>query len=133
MAVTKASSKTESWTIRVPNDLATAVKAKFPSGTGNTQIVLEAIKHLLDIDPSLPNNTSNNCLAELKLELDEIRYRLAAIEKDISFNRSATISDKPITNAATEGIQLDKLRIFSIAGRTVNKKGIGRKALYQLQ
>jgi hypothetical protein len=46
MAITKASSKTESWTIRIPNELAEAVRASFPPDTGNTQIVIEAIKHL---------------------------------------------------------------------------------------
>jgi predicted nuclease with TOPRIM domain len=157
MAITKNSSKSESWTIRIPNNLANAVRQKFSLQTGNTQIVIEAIKQLLGIDSSLTNSVSNNDLMEVKLKLDEIRSRLSALEhQNISFNKSTTSSNKPdvidqewitikeladflevktksITNNATEGIQLGKLRIFSIAGRTINKKGIGRKALYQLQ
>jgi hypothetical protein len=159
MAITKASSKTESWTIRIPNELAEAVRASFSPDTGNTQIVIEAIKHLLGIDPSiLSNNLSNDSLTELKLELDKIRSRLAAIEQNISFNKSITTPDKPaaidqewislatvaaelrvkpksISGAASrrgEPIGNDIIK-FDMNGKTIHKKGSGLTALYQLQ
>jgi hypothetical protein len=159
MAITKASSKSESWTVRIPNDLVAAVRAKFPSGAGSTQIVIEAIKHLLGIDSSiLSNNVSNDSLTELKLELDEIRSRLAAIEQSISFNKSITSPDKPaaidqewislatvaaelrvkpksISGAASrrgESIGNDIIK-FDMNGKTIHKKGSGLTALYQLQ
>lgn len=160
MAITKASNKSESWTVRIPNDLAEAARAKFPSETGNTQIVIEAIKHLLGIDVSImSNNMSNDSLVELKLELDEIRSRLSAIEQDISFNKSITSPDnkpdaidqdwidvatlakhlivksKSISGAASrrgEPIGNDIIK-FDMNGKTIYKKGSGLTALYQLQ
>lgn len=160
MAVTKASSKTESWTIRVPNDLATAVRAKFSSETGNTQIVIESIKHLLGIDPSLPNNTSNDDLTEIKLELDEVKSRLSVLEQNIIFNKSATSPSSPTLVAIDQewmnlSTVADRLKVlpksisgassrrgtdigdgiikFDMSGRTIYKKGSGLKATYQLQ
>jgi hypothetical protein len=156
MAVTKASAKTESWTIRIPNDLAVAARLKFPPGTGNTQIVIESIKALLGIDSNLPNNSSN---IDLQLELDKIRSRLTALEQTNISIQSASLLEptiaagvkdwidvsmladilavkaKSITNAVRQrGVAIDDITIkFTIGGKTIYKKIIDQTALYQIQ
>jgi hypothetical protein len=162
MAITKNSSKSESWTIRIPNGLATTVRQKFPSGTGHTQIVIEAVEQLLGIDSSLPNSASSNDLIEVKLELDKIKSRLSALEHQNNIsNKSFTNPDKPSAPAATHqewinlGMIANALNVkpksiadavskrgepegndiikFDMSGRTIHKKGKGLNALYQLQ
>jgi hypothetical protein len=153
MAVTKASSKSESWTIRIPIDLAEAARSKFPSGTGNTQIVIESIKALLGIDSTLSNNLS---CTDLQSELDQIRSRLAALEQSnqsVTSPNSSTagvdqnwidlatlatrlnFNSKSITNAVRKtGISIDDTTIkFTIGGKTIHKKGSGQDAQYQIQ
>jgi hypothetical protein len=156
MAITKASSKTESWTIRIPIDLAEAARSKFPAETGNTQIVLESIMLLLGIDSNLSNNSSNTAL---QLQLDEIRSRLTALEQTKNSNESASLPEptipavvkdwidlaalatrlnfnpKSITNAINKrGEAIDDITIkFTIGGKTIYKKGSDRDAIYQIQ
>ena len=156
MAITKNSSKSESWTIRIPNELATAARSRYAPGTGNTQIVIEAIKCLLGIDYSLPNSVSNDDLTAIKLELDEIRSRLSTLEKQ-NINESVTISDKPAVDQGWMNIATiaNELRVkpksisgaasrrgepvgndiikFDMSGKTIHKKGSGLTALYQIQ
>jgi hypothetical protein len=156
MAITKASSKTESWTIRIPIDLAEAARSKFPAETGNTQIVLESIMLLLGIDSNLSNNSSNTAL---QLQLDEIRSRLTALEQTKNSNESASLPEptipavdrecmdlttladilavkaKSITNAVRQrGEVIDDSTIkFNIGGKTIYKKITDQTALYQIQ
>jgi hypothetical protein len=155
MAVTKASSKSESWTIRIPIDLAEAARSKFPAETGNTSIVIESIKALLGIDSTASNNSSNT---DLQLELDEIRLRLTALEQTKNSNQSATSSDsstpavdqdwldlatlairlnvkpKSITNAVRRrGEAIDNTTKFTMAGKIIHKKIADQTTLYQIQ
>lgn len=159
MAITKSSSKSESWTIRIPNDLAEAARSKFPAETGNTQIVIEAVKALLGIDPTLSNSVSNDDLTAIKLELDKIRSRLTALEDNNISNQSVpvpepiiaavvkdwidltTLADilavkaKSITNAVRQrGEVIDDSTIkFNIGGKTIYKKIADQTTLYQIQ
>jgi hypothetical protein len=162
MAITKASSKTESWTIRIPNELAEAVRASFPPDTGNTQIVTKAIRHLLGIDPSiLSNNVSNDSLTELKLELEQVRSRLSAIEQNINFNKTPIITTGESLPSGIDqewmnlGMMANRLNVkpksisdavskrgeplgndiikFDMSGMVIHKQGKGLNALYQLQ
>jgi hypothetical protein len=92
MAITKSSAKSESWTVRIPNDLVKLVREKFPANTGNTDIVLESLKALLGIDSNLSSTIPNS---DLQNELGEIRSRLEALEKELSENKTNTRADIP--------------------------------------
>jgi hypothetical protein len=153
MAITKSSSKSESWTVRVPIDLAEAARLKFPPETGNTRIVIEAVKALLGIDSTLSSTSSN---INLRLELDEIRSRLTALEDNNISNQStslpepaitqnwvdlATLADllavrtKSITNAVSKrGEAIDDTTTkFTMAGKIIHKKLTDQTTLYQIQ
>jgi hypothetical protein len=157
MAITKSSSKTESWTIRIPIDLAEAARLKFSPGTGNTSIVIESIKALLGIDSTLSNTSPNT---NLQLELDEIRSRLTTLEQTNISNQSILVLEplttpavdqdwldlatlairlnvkpKSITNAVRQrGEAIDDSTIkFNIGGKTIYKKIADQTTQYQIQ
>jgi hypothetical protein len=156
MAISKLSAKSESWTIRIPNDLAKLVRERFPANTGNTDIVLESLKALLGIDGNLSDVMPNS---DLQNELKEIRFRLEALESKISENRAKTRVDIPTainidhdwTNLKTVADHLQVLpksisgafvkrskdigngiAEISIAGQTIQKQGSGSKAKYKI-
>jgi hypothetical protein len=156
MAITKSSAKSESWTVRIPNDLAKLVRERFPANTGNTDIVLESLKALLGIDSSLSGIMPNSGLQN---ELGEIRSRLEALEKELSENRVKArtniptaididhdwvdlktvaghleVLPKSISGAfsrRSKDIGNDTIEI-SIDGQTIQKRGSGSKAKYKI-
>lgn len=80
MAISKTSAKSESWTLRVPKDLAIAVREKFPAEAGVTEIVIRSLKAYLGIDDSDFNKMSNSVLQS---DLQEIVHRLETLEQEI--------------------------------------------------
>lgn len=157
MAITKSSAKSESWTVRIPNDLAKLVRERFPANTGNTDIVLESLKALVGIDSNLSNSASNSCLQN---ELEEIRTRLSALEDKIKSKGLTVEYNPPAATAVSSdwinlGMIAHELRVkpksiadavskrgqdigndtiqFEMSNKIIHKKGKGLNALYKIQ
>jgi hypothetical protein len=79
MAKSKDSNISQSWTIRVPNELAASIRSIFPPGTGNTEIVIESLKHLLGIDSDVSNAASDGRITQLEARLEEVLHRVAVL------------------------------------------------------
>lgn len=95
MAISKTSAKSESWTVRVPNDLAIAVREKFPAEAGVTEIVIKSLRAYLGINDSDFNSVYGSVLQS---DLQEIKSRLDTLEKELSDMKSS-VGAAPMNNA----------------------------------
>ena len=95
--------KSESWTVRIPNELAASLREKLPK-SGNSEIVLLALKLLLDSDCS---SSLDNELTVVRQDITDLKLEIARLAQDLQSVKIRKLRPSDFTQRLNEKEETD--------------------------